>query len=93
MAPAAVRPLHCTGLDVIAEALEELQLHAPEACALRSNQLLDFDYERLERQLGAFLGHQPSREDLCHLTLLFAIIMVQLARGSPSPRNTSSRVP
>ena len=30
-APASVQPLHSTGLDAIAEALEELQLHAPEA--------------------------------------------------------------
>ena len=27
-APAAIQPLHSTGLDAIAEALEELQLHA-----------------------------------------------------------------
>ena len=32
-APAAVQPLHSAGLDAIAEALEELQLHAPEAHA------------------------------------------------------------
>ena len=31
MAPASVQPLHSAGLDVIAEALKELQLHAPEA--------------------------------------------------------------
>ena len=49
MAPAVVRPLHSTGLDVIAEALEELHLHASEAHAPRSDQLLDFDYGRLER--------------------------------------------
>ena len=30
-APTAVQPLHSTGLDVIAKALEELQLHASEA--------------------------------------------------------------
>ena len=52
-APTAVQPLHSAGLDVIAEAL---QLHAPEAHAPRSDQLLGFDYGRLERQLGAFLG-------------------------------------
>ena len=56
MAPATVRPLHSTSLDVIAEALEELQLHAPEARALGSDQLLSFDYGRLKCQLGAFLG-------------------------------------
>ena len=33
MAPAAVRPLHSTSLDAIAEALKELQLQAPEAHA------------------------------------------------------------
>ena len=48
MALTAVRPLHSTGLDTIAEALEELQLHALKARAPRSNELLDFDYERLE---------------------------------------------
>ena len=39
--PAAVQPPHFSGLDAIAEALEELQLHALEACTLGSNQLLD----------------------------------------------------
>ena len=55
-APATVRPLHSTGLDVVVEALEELQLHALESCAPRSDQLLGFDYGRLEHQLDAFLG-------------------------------------
>ena len=54
--PTAIQPLHSTGLDAIVEALEELQLQAPEAHALGSDQLLGFDYGRLERQLGAFLG-------------------------------------
>ena len=49
MAPAVVRPLPSTGLDAITEALEELQLHMPEAHSLRSYQLLDFDYRWLER--------------------------------------------
>ena len=35
--PAIVQPLHSAGLDVIDEALEELQLHAPEAHALESD--------------------------------------------------------
>ena len=48
-APTAIQPLHSAGLDAIAEALEELQLHAPEACALGSDQLLGFYYGRLER--------------------------------------------
>ena len=54
--PAAVQPLHSAGLDTITKTLEELQLHAPEAHVPRSDQLLGFDYGRLERQLGAFLG-------------------------------------
>ena len=74
-APMAVQPLHFTSLDVIVEALKELQLHAPEARAPRSDQLLGFDYGRLERQLGAFLGPRPSREDLLHLTFSFANVM------------------
>ena len=62
--------------------LEELQLNTSEACALRSDQLLNFDYRRLERQLGAFLGPRPSREDLGRLTFLFTNVMTQLA-GAP----------
>ena len=57
-APAAVQPLHSACLDAIAEALEEL--HASEAHAPRSDQLLGFDYRRLEHQLSAFLGPRPS---------------------------------
>ena len=37
MALAAVRPLHSTGLDAIAEALKELPLHTPEARTLRGD--------------------------------------------------------
>ena len=59
-APMAVQPLHFTSLDVIVEALKELQLHAPEARVSGSDQLLGFDYRRLQRQLGAFLGPRPS---------------------------------
>ena len=47
--PAAVQPLHSAGLDTITEVLEELQLHALEARAPGSDQLLGFDYQRLER--------------------------------------------
>ena len=47
--PATVQPLHSTGLDAITEMLEELQLHAPEARAPGSDQLLGFDYGWLER--------------------------------------------
>ena len=64
MAPAVVRPLHSAGLDVITEALEELQLYAPEARAPRSDQLLD-----------AFLGPRPSWEDLRHFTFSFANVI------------------
>ena len=46
--PTAVQPLHAAGLDTIAEALEELQLHAPKARIPRSDQFLGFDYGRLE---------------------------------------------
>ena len=55
-APIAVQPLHSAALDAIVEALEELRLHAPEAHAPGNDQLLSFDYGRLEHQLGAFLG-------------------------------------
>ena len=82
-APVAVQPLHSSGLDAITEALEELRLHAPEARASGSDQLLGFDYRRLERQLGAFLGPRPPREDLHHLTFSFANIMMQLAGVEP----------
>ena len=58
--PTIDQPLHSAGLNAIAEVLEELQLHAPEAYAPGSDQLLGFDYGRLERQLDAFLGPQPS---------------------------------
>ena len=73
--PTAVQPLHSAGVDAIAEALEELQLHAPKAHTPRSDQLLVFDYGRIERQLGAFLGPRPSQEDLRCLTFSFANIM------------------
>ena len=52
-----------------------MQLHAPEAHAPRSDQLLGFDYGRLERQLGALLGPRLSREDLRRLTFSFANVM------------------
>ena len=45
----AVQPLHSAGLNLIDEALEELQLHASEARAPGSDQLLGFDYGRLGR--------------------------------------------
>ena len=51
-------------------------MHGPKAHAPRSDQLLGFDYGRLERQLGAFLGPRPSRENLGHLIISFANVMV-----------------
>ena len=83
--PTTVQPLHSTSLDAIAEALEELQLHPPESHTPGSDLLLGFDYGRLERQLGAFLGPQPSREDLHHLTFSFTNVMVQLTGEGHSP--------
>ena len=58
--PVVVQPFHSTSLDVITEMLEELWLHASEARAPRSGQLLGFDYGRLEHQLGVFLGPRLS---------------------------------
>ena len=82
-APIVIQPLHSADLDVIAEALEELRLHAPEAHALGSSQLLGFDYGRLECQLSVFLGSRPSQENLRHLTFSFANVMARLTRGEP----------
>ena len=48
-APTITWLLHSTSLDAIDKAFEELRLHAPEACAPESDQLLNFDYGRLER--------------------------------------------
>ena len=81
--PTTVQPLHSTSLDAIVETLDELQLHASEARTPGSDQLLGFDYGRLERQLGAFLGPRPSWENLRCLTFLFTNVMTQLARGEP----------
>ena len=53
-APAPVQLPRSTGLDAIVEALKKLQLRAPEAHVPGSDQLLGFDYGRLERQLDAF---------------------------------------
>ena len=55
-APIPVQLLRSTGLNATIEAVEELRLHAPEARAPRSDQLLGFDYGRVKRQLDAFLG-------------------------------------
>jgi hypothetical protein len=48
-APALIQLPRSTSIDTIIEALEELQLRAPEVHAPGSDQLLDFNYERLER--------------------------------------------
>ena len=53
--PTTDQPLHSSGLDAFAKALEELQLPAPKARA-PSELEVNFDYGKLERQLGAFLG-------------------------------------
>ena len=82
-APAAVQPLHPAGLDAIVEALEELQLHAPEARVPGSDRLLGFDYGRMERQLDAFLGPRSSREELRCRPFSIANAMIQLAGGEP----------
>jgi hypothetical protein len=49
-----------TVLDEIIEADKELQLNAPEACALERDQILDFDFGRLEHHLTMYLGPHPS---------------------------------
>jgi hypothetical protein len=49
-----------------------MPLHAVVARAPEGDQLLDFDYEQLERQLAIFLGPQPSQEDL--VTFLFLLL-------------------
>ena len=74
-APAPVQLLCSTGLDATVEALEKLQLHTSEARVPGSDQLLGFDYRRLERQLDAFLGPRLSWEDVRCLTFSFVNIM------------------
>ena len=59
-APTAIQSLDSVGLNAIIEALEELQLHAPEARVPKSDWLLGFNYGRLECQLDAFLGPRLS---------------------------------
>ena len=82
-APAPVQLLCSTGLDAIVEALKKLQLRAPEAHVPGSDQLLGFDYGRLEHQLDAFLGPRPCQEDVRCLNFSFANVMMQLAGGEP----------
>jgi hypothetical protein len=52
LAPA--QPPLTIGPDAIDEALEELHLDAPKARAPGCDQLLDFDFGRLEHQLAVF---------------------------------------
>jgi hypothetical protein len=66
---APVRPPRSASLDAVVEALEELLPHASEARAPRGNQLLVFNYARLECQLPVFLG--PSRPRRTYVTSLF----------------------
>ena len=80
-APVVVQPLHSAGLEMITEALKGLRLCAPVALTPESGQLLDFDYGRLEHQLGVVLGPQSSREGLLHLTFSITNVMAQLTRG------------
>jgi hypothetical protein len=62
-APTPVMPSRSISLDTVIEATEKLQLCALKARAPGGNQLIDFSYRRLERQLAVFLGPQPSQED------------------------------
>jgi hypothetical protein len=55
-APTPVRPPRSDCIDAVIEALKKLQLHALEALVPRGDQLLDFNYVHLERQLSIFLG-------------------------------------
>jgi hypothetical protein len=73
---------------VIVEALEELQLSALEARAPRRDQILDFDFRRLEHLLTVYLGPHRSWEDLWALTFSFVNIMTQLAGGEPLSLDT-----
>ena len=93
-APAPVQLFRSTGLDATVKALEKMQLRRPEARVPGSDQLLGFDYGRLERQLDAFLGPRPSREDVRCLTFFFANVMMQLAGGEPlSPEYLTQDAP
>ena len=65
----------------------------PEARVPMSDWLLSFDYGRLKRQLGAFLGPRPSREELRCLTFSFTNAMMQLVRGEPLSLEHLTRAP
>ena len=92
-APVVVQPLHSTGLDTNVEALKELQLHAPKAHTPTSDRLLGFDYERLERQLGAFLGPDRPRRTYATSPPRLPMSWYSLPKESHSLWNTSSGAP
>jgi hypothetical protein len=68
---------------MIVEALQELQLSTLEVRVPECHQVLDFDFEKLVRQLAVYLGPYLSREDLRALTFSFANIMIQLVGWEP----------
>jgi hypothetical protein len=68
---------------MIVEALEVLQLNAPEAHVSGRDRPLDFDFGRLEHQLAVYLGPHLSWEDPRALTFSFVNIMTQLAGREP----------
>jgi hypothetical protein len=68
---------------MIIEALEVLQLNAPEAHVPGHDRPLDFDFGRLEHQLAIYLGPHPSWEDPHALTFSFVNIMMQLVSREP----------
>jgi hypothetical protein len=51
-----VHPIRTANLDPVVEAFEGLRLHTPGDRASGGGWLLDFDHERLGRQLHIFLG-------------------------------------
>jgi hypothetical protein len=78
----APQPPPATDLDAIVEALEELQLSAPEVHAPGRDRLLDFDFGRLEHQLAIYLGPtRPGRT--LHNLFSFVNTMTQLTGGEP----------
>jgi hypothetical protein len=56
-----VRPPRTTNLNPIVKAFEGLRLSTPEDCDSEGSGPLDFDCERLRRQLHTFLGPRPRR--------------------------------
>jgi hypothetical protein len=60
---ASVPPLHTIDIDFVNEALEELQLRTPEACAFESSWPLGSDDKGLKCQLSTFLGPRSTQED------------------------------